>query len=290
VLVHDPHRSVTASLDNVGYTSILQMLFMFSVAGSGKFSDLLRVKLQNVCSHGTVRAQDLNINFANVDPHSSGTGEIFALPSQDNQPCRFGSLGIGAKDRGYLGVITLPLFRLLFREKLPKFADHGLHLSSAEQGLQIFWAHTGWLAMYPNRVLETKYLCRCLHGFLQDSDLACVIEGMLHDSVEELVKRIAASGYDFSQTIIAEMFNNRRKLVSGPECPIHCRLPCRWPGIFDERPVLLRRHVFDKRRHRNAAGTCRCQPGPDSYMQHQFPDGVSSRYRMGTRLLRAYVG
>ena|SRR6185437_2342853 len=135
MFVHNAETPVATALENVGYTSILEMLFMFSLPGGRHLGDLFCMKLQNICSHGAFGVQDFDVNLAYVDSHSGSTGQIFALTPQDNQPCRLGPLGIGAKDRGDLGVITLPLIRFLFREKLPKFADHGLDLSSAEQGL-----------------------------------------------------------------------------------------------------------------------------------------------------------
>lgn len=135
MLVHDAQGPVIAALEHVSYAGILEMLFMFSVSCGRELGDLLRVKLKDIGGHGAVHAEDFYVNLANINSHSGSTGEILTLPTQHNQPCRLRSFGISAKDRGDLGVITLPLFRLLFREELPKFADKGLNLSSAEQGL-----------------------------------------------------------------------------------------------------------------------------------------------------------
>src|SRR5882724_1192635 len=117
---------------------------------------------------------------------------------------------------------------------------------------------------------------------LQQSDLAGVVDSVLHDAVEELVEIVRASGDGVGEALGRELLDGFDQRLAGFEDLVVRLLPRRGIGACDAWPVL-RRVEFERQRLAVDGMARVLDPGCD--VQSQLPDAVAVGNRFRSCLL-----
>jgi hypothetical protein len=133
VLVNNAKVTIGISDEHLSDTRILQVLLAYAMPHSGSFGDLLGMEAHEIRGDSAGGSQKLNFNPPNFNPHLGSTREIFALAAQHDQASRLRAFRRCGEDGSDVSVISLPLFRLLGRKKVPKSA-HGIFNLSRTEG------------------------------------------------------------------------------------------------------------------------------------------------------------